>query len=423
MPAGDFSLRLRKLLRCAAVSLCAVLLAVPYCLAANDVPRATAGSPWVATWGAAMMAVDSGQGPEFTGQTVRQIVHVSVGGEQARIWLSNRFGDQPLQIGAAHIAISAETSAIQLGTDRVLTFHHSGSVVIPPGATIVSDPVVLHVPALSNLSVSVYFPEHTQATTQHELSSQISSAMTGNLPGAPTLGDAARPIESWYFLTGVDVYAPGDSAVVTLGDSITDGARSKRNTNHRWPDFLAERLAADPTTQKAGVLGVVDVGISGNRVLRDGAGPGAVSRVNWDVLARSGARYLIVLESINDIARYTDNQQPYGDLEVRLEQGLSQIAVQAHQHGMRVFGATLTPYGGCVCATPEGMAVREKLNQWIRTTKIYDGVVDFAQATHDPAHPSQYLPKFDSDDHVHPSEAGYRAMANAIDLTMFTNAR
>jgi lysophospholipase L1-like esterase len=414
--------RLQRLSLGAAAVLSGMVLAASFCAAANPPANHAADPSWVATWGAAMMSTGNGA-RDFSGQTVRQIVHASVGGEQTRVWFSNRFGSEPLHIGAAHIALSADKGAIQPGSDRTLTFHDAGSVLIPPGATVVSDPVALNVPALSNLAVSLYLPDHTRATTFHGLSSQTSYAATGNLVDASDLGTAEWPVTSWYFLTGVDVDAPGDSAIITLGDSITDGSRSKFDTNHRWPDFLAARLAQDANTQKAGVLGVVDVGISGNRVLLNHVGPSAVSRVNWDVLARSGARYLIVLESINDIARYSDNHQPYGDLEKRLEWGLAQIAAQAHQHGMLVFGATLTPYGNCVCATPEGMAVRQSLNQWISTTHDLDGVIDFAGATSDPQHPSQYLPQYDSDDHVHPSEAGYRAMANAVDLTLFTKQR
>jgi lysophospholipase L1-like esterase len=227
-------------------------------------------------------------------------------------------------------------------------------------------------------------------------------------------------MESWYFLSGVDVVAPGDAAVVTLGDSITDGARSTPDTNHRWPDDLAARLAEDANAKAAGVVGVVNVGISGNRVLLDGAGPNALSRLNQDVLARSGARDLIVLESINDITRYADDHQPVGDLEQRLETAFAEMAKQAHQHGIRIFGATLTPYQGCSCFTPEGEAVRDGLNQWIRTSPVLDGYVDFDKATHDPQHPLQYLPQYDSGDHVHPSDAGYQVMANAIDLNLFT---
>jgi lysophospholipase L1-like esterase len=171
------------------------------------------------------------------------------------------------------------------------------------------------------------------------------------------------------------------------------------------------------------VLGVVNVGISGNRVLLDGTGPNALARFNRDVLARSGAHNLIVLESINDITRYIDDHQPYGDLEQRLELAFAQMAAQAHQHGIRIFAATLTPYQGCVCFTSEGEAVRDGLNHWIRTSSLLDGYVDFDKATRDPQHPLQYLPQYDSGDHVHPSDAGYQVMANAIDLGLFTKAQ
>jgi lysophospholipase L1-like esterase len=378
------------------------------------------GSPWVATWGAAMMATRAGHAPDFTGQTLRQIVHVSAGGEQARVWFSNRFGTEPIVMGAAHIALRTNADAIDLTSDHALTFNGDPSVTIPPGATIVSDPVAIHLSAFANLAVSSYFPNRTMGKTQHGLANQTSYRASGNQTSAASLTDTAKPMESWYFLTGLDVVAPRESAVVTLGDSITDGARSTPDTNHRWPDDLAARLAADANTKAAGVLGVVNVGISGNRVLLDGTGPNAVSRFNRDVLARSGARDLIVLESINDIARYADHHQLYGDLEQRLETAFAEMAKQAHQHGIRIFGATLTPYQGCGCLTAEGESVRDGLNHWIRTSPVLDGYVDFDEATHDPQHPLQYLPQYDSGDHVHPSDAGYQVMANAIELSLFT---
>src|SRR6185437_1685572 len=265
-------------------------------------------------------------------------------------------------------------------------------------------------------------PNRTMGKTQHGLANQTSYRASGDQTNAASLTDRGKPMESWYFLTGVDVAARGESAVVTLGDSITDGARSTSNTNHRWPDDLAVRLAANADAKAAGLLGVVNVGISGNRVLLDGTGPNALSRFDRDVLARSGARDLIVLESINDIARYADHHQPVGDLEQRLEFAFAEMAKQAHQHGIRIFGATLTPYQGCSCFTAEGEAVRDGLNQWIRTSPVLDGYVDFDKATRDPQHPLQYLPQYDSGDHVHPSDAGYQAMANAIDLNLLTKA-
>ena len=389
-------------------------------VAAAQTASAPGNSTWIATWGAAMMATRAGHAPDFSGQTLRQIVHVSAGGEQARVWFSNRFGTESIMIGAAHIALRTNADAIDASSDHVLNFNGNPSVTIPAGATIVSDPVAIHIPAFANLAVSSYFPNRTMGKTQHGLANQTSYRASGNQTSAANLMDTAKAMESWYFLTGVDVTARGESTVVTLGDSITDGARSTPDTNHRWPDDLAVRLAAAADAKATGVLGVVNVGISGNRVLLDGAGPNAVSRFNRDVLARSGAGDLIVLESINDIARYAVHHQPYGDLEQRLELAFAEMAQQAHQHGIRIFGATLTPYQGCGCFTPEGEAVRDGLNHWIRTSPVLDGYVDFDKATRDPQHPLRYLPQYDSGAHVHPNDAGYQVMANAIDLSLFT---
>jgi lysophospholipase L1-like esterase len=417
------------------VAFCGLLFAAPL-NAANP----AAQSPWVATWGASMVATQHGHAADVTGKTLREIVHSTVGGSQARVWLSNRFGSQPLHVGAAHIAVASDEtfgtiveengrdrtpdkSGIRAGTDRTLTFNGKDSVVIPPGAAAVSDPVALDVPPLTDLAVSIYFPKHTMAKTEHSYADQISYAATGNLVGAPNLAGKSWTERSWYFLTGVDVYAPGDSAVVAFGDSITDGAESTLNENRRWPDDLAARLAADPATKQAGVLGVVNSGIGGNRVLLDGFGPNALARVNWDILARSGARYLIILESINDIGRYVTDHQPYGNLAERLETGLAQIATEAHQHGFLVFGATLTPYLVAGYSSPDGEEVREAVNQWIRTSHTFDGVVDFDKAVRDPQNPLHYASQYDSGDHLHPNDAGYKAMANSIDLSLFTKKR
>jgi lysophospholipase L1-like esterase len=409
--------RCRRVARRLAIAITLAAVA-PWMIPVSTAQTANApdGSAWVATWGAAMMATRAGNAPDFTNQTLRQIVHVSVGGEQARVWFSNRFGTEPLLIGSAHIAVRTNDSGMDAASDHALTFNGAASATVPPGATVVSDPVAIRVPAFANLAISCYFPSRTMGKTQHGLANQTSYRATGNQTSAANLTDAAKPMESWYFLTGVDVMAPGESAVVTLGDSITDGARSTPDSNRRWPDDLAVRLAADANTKTGGVLGVANVGISGNRVLLDGTGPNAVSRFNRDVVARD----LIVLESINDIARYADHRQPLGDLEQRLETAFAEMAQQAHQHGMRIFGATLTPYQGCGCFTAEGEAVRDGLNHWIRTSPMLDGYVDFDKATQDPQHPLQYLPQYDSGDHVHPSDAGYQAMANAIDLSLFT---
>lgn len=421
--------RLRRL-PSLALAACAALV----CAAANGQQASAWTSPWIATWGTAMVQGSQANAPELAGQTLRLIAHSSVGGSQVRIWLSNRFGVTPLRIGAAHIAVSAESSpgpnadltSIVPGSDRVITFAGSANVIIPPGATIVSDPAALDVPPLANVAVSLYFPESAQGITLHASARQSSYITTGNAVSASSFTSLAPNREfwtrdSWYFLTGIDVYAPGASAIVAMGDSITDGNHSTLNANHRWPDYLASRLAANQATRKAGILGMVNTGISGNRVLLDGDGPSALSRIDWDVLDRSGARFLILFHGINDIEATTRNRQPYSDLLDRLEWGLMQIAAQAHQHGMRVIAATQMP--DChsdPCTWPEGEKVRTALNEWIRHAPVFDGVIDFDAATRDPAQPMELRAEYNSGDYVHPNDAGYKAMADTIDLTLFT---
>lgn len=407
----------------------AMVLAVSLCEACPP-SSIQAPSLWVATWGTAMVDTGVNRAPDLTDHTLRLIVHSSVGGSRARIWLSNRFGEQPLHIGSAHIAVPAVarpdgndqmSSAIVPGTDRVLTFNHQPSVTIPPGATIVSDGVALGVPALSNLAISLYFPEYTLGMTEHGGAQQLSYAAAGNQVSAAALANNSWTIGSWYFLTGLDVYAPGDSAVVAFGDSITDGNHSTESANHRWPDYLAARLAANEATRKAGVLGVVNTGLSGNRVLLDGDGPSAMARMNWDILARSGVRYLILFHGINDIEAVERNRQTFGGLEKRLRWALSQLTEQAHEHGMLVFGATqMTDCRSHECAWPEGEVTRTDLNNWIRTAKIFDGVIDFDRVMRDPQYPVQMREEYNSGDYVHPNDRGYKAMADAIDLGVFT---
>jgi lysophospholipase L1-like esterase len=367
--------------------------------------------------------------PDISGQTLRQIVHTSAGGRQARVWLSNHFGTVPLHIGSAHIAIGAlrdstpgaEMSAIQPGSDRTLTFNHRSTVTIAPGATVVSDGVALDVPALANIAVSLYFPDHTLGTTEHGGAHQTSYAATGDVTGAATLAGISWTKNSWYILSGVDVYVPGGSAIVALGDSITDGNHSTDNENHRWPDYLAARLAANEGTQKAGALGIVNLGISGNRLLQDGDGPNALSQLDWDVFSRSGVRYLILFDAINDIEATTRNRQPCGDLLEQLETGLAQVAVQAHQHGILVYGATqMTDSRDQKVTWPEGEAVRTALDHWILTTDVFDGAIDFDKTMRDPQVPTQLLQQYNSGDFVHPNDTGYKAMADSIDLNLFT---
>jgi len=299
-----------------------------------------------------------------------------------------------------------------------LTFGGANSVRIPPGAAMYSDPVTLAVAPLSDLAVSFYLPSQVmRAETYHAFADQDNFIADGDVAGAATLTSPAT-VQSWYFLDGIDVNAmEGSRAIVTLGDSITDGAASTLNGNRRWPDVLAARLQNEHGLEHVGVL---NVGIGGNRVLNDGAGVSALARLDRDVLAQDGARFVIVLESINDIGRLAHLSAPEDDVTApMLEQGLKQIADAAHQHGIKAFGATLTPYGGAGYRSDKGEQVRQDVNTWIRTSGVFDGVIDFDQITRDPQNPDHFNPAYDRGDHLHPNDAGYKAMGEGIDLKLF----
>ena len=272
--------------------------------------------------------------------------------------------------------------------------------------------------ALSDLAVSVYLPQQRiRNTTCHDFGDSTNYILKGDATGAAT-ADNSSPIYSWCFVKGIDVSASNQAAaVVTFGDSITDGALSTRDANRRWPDVLAARLQAD---KKTADLGVLNQGIGGNRVLHDGYGPSALARFDRDVIAQSGVKYLIVLEGINDIGRLKNPHEQGDNITADdLIFGLSQLVTRAHQHGIKVFGATLTPYMSAGYSAALGEQVRQTYNNWIRTSGVFDGVIDFDKITQDPAHPDQFLPDYDSGDHLHPKDAGYKAMGDAIDLSLF----
>jgi lysophospholipase L1-like esterase len=376
-----------------------------------------AGEHWVGTWMASPLAGSAND--VFRNQTVRMIVRTSIGGKRVRVEFSNAYGKRPLVIGAAHVGIRSQGDAIVPGSDRLLTFDGSPSVVVPPGAPIESDPVKLDVPPLTDLAVSIYVPDRTGPATEHPLALQttyISGA--GNFTGAEKMPYKWTDT-SWYWLTGVDVETgPGTSAIVALGDSITDGYNSKAGTNSSWPAQLAARLQANPKTAH---LAVLNAGISGNRVLHDVEGPSALARFDRDVLARDGVKYLVVLEGINDLG-FPYLHSTHGQQEVTAQQviaGLRQIIERAHAHDIRVFGGTLTPYKGAFYYSEEGEKKREAINHWIRTSGAFDGVIDFDAAVRNPKHPLRFLPVYDSGDHLHPGPAGYKAMADAIDPGIF----
>jgi len=398
----------------------AAVVALVFAPIALSRAQSTPHPQWVGTWATAPYLADGGMNVRMlSGVTLREIAHISVGGAQVRIRFTNEFGLDPLTISDAHAALSAGGGAIQPGSDHAITFGGASTVNVPPGAAIFSDPVALQVAPLSDVAVSFYLPPQImRAETYHGFADQENFVSMGDNSAAENLPQPTT-IVSWYFFDGIDVPAvAGSRSIVALGDSITDGAHSTLGANHRWPDFLAARLQADPNLKNIGVL---NVGIGGNRVLNESTGPSALSRVDRDVLAQSGVRYVIVLESINDIGRLSHFQTPWDDITAeQLEWGLKQIADDAHEHGIKAIGATLTPYGGAGYGSEKGEQVRQAVNNWIRTSGTFDAVVDFDKITQDPANPNRFNPAYDSGDHLHPKDAGYQAMGSGIDLSLFS---
>lgn len=345
------------------------------------------------------------------------IAHTTIGGPQVRIELSNVFGTTPLVIGAAHIALREKDSDIVPTSDHALLFAGRPTCSIPPGATEISDPLNFDLPPASDVAVSIYLPETVPADTFHAVGLHTTYiSKEGDSAAAHAIADPATA-ESYYFLTNVDVLAPASTtAIVAFGDSITDGATSTPDTDHSWPNLLARRLAAAGAN-----ISVLNEGISGNQLLRDGAGINALARFDRDVLVQPGVKYLMILESINDIGLGSRAETPVKDAvgADALIAGLTQLIERAHEHGIKVIGCTLTPYEGAAYYSEGGETVREGVNQWIRSSGAFDAVVDFDAVTRDPDHPRQILPRFNNTDHLHPNDVGYQAMADAINLSLF----
>lgn len=351
-------------------------------------------------------------------QTVRMIVRTTIAGHGVRILLSDAYSDRPVHIGAAHVAVRTLGSTIVPGSDRRLTVGGRASFTIRPGATLVSDPVALDVPSPAELAISLFVTGDSGPLTVHPLGLHTTYVADGDVTATEEL-TSAHTNESYFWLTGVDVLASSPAEViVAFGDSITDGFRTTPNTNRDWPAVLADRLrAAEPTWQWA----VLNMGYSGNRVIRYGAGVSALARFDLDVLNRIGARWIVFLEGINDIGfaalpgAPAEEQVTAGDL-IAADRELIQ---RAHLHGLKVMGATLTPYAGSPAYSAHGESIRRAVNHWIRTSGAFDAVVDFDAATRDPSVPARLRPRFDSGDHIHPNDAGNRAMAEAVDLATF----
>jgi lysophospholipase L1-like esterase len=383
--------------------------------------------PWTGTWAAAPAFVEGNI--QYTNQTLRLIVHTSLGGSQVRVRFSNVFGAQPLDIGAAHIALRNSDARIVINSDRSLTFSGRSYIQVPVGALVISDPVYLSVPPLVDLAVSVYLPGISTANTSHIVAMQTSfvAQSPGDFTGAVDLPGAAQTYE-WDFLSGVDVLNDErTAAIVVMGDSVTDGIGSTSDANRRWTDVLAKRLQSDSSRNNISVL---NEALTGDRILHpapDGIsffGPAGLERVDRDVLGQAGVKFLIVLLGLNDIAQPQIVAPSSEDVSARdVMAGQLQLIERAHEKGILAYGCTLLPFEDSLIApgfyTPEKEAKRETINHWIRTSGAYDAVIDFDKVVRDPTHLNRMLPAFDSGDHTHPNDSGYQAMGRAIDLNLF----
>lgn len=394
----------------------AAICAVPSHAAGKKAPQQPV---WTGSWAAAPFAAPGAATIGPNGITYRDIVHLSIGGGAIRLHISNEFGPVPLNIASVHVAISAGGDRTEPSSDRPVLFGGAAAIAVPAGAAILSDPVVMPVKPLASLAISIYVPwQNGVALTYHAAASSSNYVAGGDQVSAGQLNYKTK-IGSWFLLKGVDVDdGPAAASVVILGASISEGFRSTPDQNARWSDVLAVRLQASPATAR---LGVVNEGIAGNRLLHDVTAQSALARLDRDVLAQPGAKYVIVAIGTNDIGRTFFPVK--ADEEVTTEEmiwGYSQVIARAHARGIKVIGSTLSPFGGANYYNPAGEQMRLAVNEFVRTSREFDGFIDFDKATLDPMHPEQLLPQYDSGDHLHPNDAGYKAMGDAIDLALFT---
>ncbi|MBN1697187.1 MAG: SGNH/GDSL hydrolase family protein [Spirochaetales bacterium] len=378
-------------------------------------------SDWIVTWGAAQQLTEPNNLPPPPGlkySTLRQVIHVSTGGSRLRFKFSNLFSIDPVVIEAVHVAVSKGGSSIDSQSDTALTFQGASSITIPPRGEIYSDPFDFNVKPLSELAVSIYFFElNNRAITGHPGSRTTSYIISGDAVSDPEMSGATR-VEHWYILAGLEAASPpGRATLVIVGDSITDGRGSTTNKNNRWPDQLARRMQAD---EKTADIGIYNAGIGGNAVLRGGLGPSLLTRVQRDVIDQQGVKWLIVMEGVNDIGGVS-GKAAADNVAKQLIEAYESIITMAHKASINVYGATITPFGGSFYDSPEREQARQTVNEWIRTGKKFDAVIDMDQAVRDPKNPSRLLKKADSGDHLHLSPEGYRLMADAVDLSLFQN--
>jgi len=392
---------------------------------------------WVRSWGASPQAAHDGLGslddhPPLADVTLRQVVRLSGGGRRVRIRFTNEFGTAPVTIGAARVGLATPGGGVRPGSERVLTFSGASVVTVPAGAPILSDPVDLPLPALARLSISLYLPGRVATCTCHDPALDTGWTIPGDAVAAADLPGTAEVLPVRALIAAVELLPDAPApAIVVLGDSRTDGAGSTPDTNHSWPELLAERLAG----RGAAAGYVTNQGLSGNRLLNDGIGAAALARFDRDVLATPGLGYVVLSVGANDIAisfAPRDDDSPLTDFlkmfpgaPVTADQviaGYRQLTARARERGVRVYATTIAPYGGTETYTPEGEGARQAVNEWIRTDGAFDAVLDFDAVWRDPDRPSRIREDFHAGDHLHGNDAGYQALADSIDLSLFTTA-
>ena len=385
-------------------------------MGASGAPDAGAGAAWVGTWACGPQLTETANlppAPGLSGNTLRQILYVSVGGSRLRVRLSNEFGDGPVTMNAVHLAVATTAGAIDTTTDQALTFAGSPSVTIPAGQLVFSDAFDFPLSPQTSMAITIAFGTAPANVTGHPGSRTTSYLVAGGDAVAAASLPAPATTAHWYYITGIDVVggSGASAAVVTLGDSITDGRGSTTDGNDRWPDDLSRLLRANAPTASVGVL---NQGIGGNAVLSGGLGPPAVQRFTRDVLNQTGARWLVVFEGVNDIGGAADQT-----VATNLIAAFGTFIDMAHAAGMRVYGVPITPFGGSMYDSADHQTARQTVNDWIRTSGRFDAVIDLDAAVADPANPLNLLAAYDSGDHLHLTPAGYQKMADSIDLSLF----
>ena len=396
-------------------------LALAACAPRASVAPAGAGQRWVATWAMAQQLTEPRNmppAPGLSGNTFREALRVSIGGSRLRVHFSNQYGNAPMVIRAVHLARYTGAGAIDPTTDRALSFGGQPGVTIAAGEEAVSDALDFPLAPMEDLALSLAFGDVPTELTGHPSSRMTSYIQPGdgaNAVSAPSLAGGV-PTEHWYAMTSIDVEAPAAAAAVgILGNSITDGRGSTTNGNDRWPDMLSRRLRADPATREVAVL---NLGTGGNCVLKPCLGPAGLARFQHQVLEQPGVRWVIVFEGVNDIGG-ARGAEVSDSVAHALIAGYQQMIEQAHARGLRIYGATITPFGTSFYDRPGHLAARDTVNAWIRSSHAFDAVIDFDAAVRDPANPQRLRPDLDSGDHLHLNAAGYGVMGGAVDLALF----